>query len=316
MQDYADKQRRESPEHLIGYVVQRVRNHVLWDSLLIVFPPFLAISYISLFLYRTAWLATFGLSLISLGALAAALLAAVLRYRPLVPSLPAAARLVDEKAEAMDRFVTLATLGPTPSSEPLVNRLHREATAFLGRIEIRRDFPYRIKQSFYWSVAGSILALLLFHLLMIHSTAPGVSPQKRLRELTEQMAQRPHLSELARRLRSLTIKLDDPAVSPQDKQALVQEMQQEVQEQQKEEQQKDNKDLLSDTSSTLKSLEQQSGGSEQQEQKKDGVGKQTEEGQGEGKQSSGTGGESKGDLTAQANKDLQEGKSSQGDPQG
>lgn len=312
-----ENQRRESPEQLVNRVLHSLRNHVLWDALLTVCPLLVGAIYISVSLYRTALLDMPGVVLILLAASAGSLSAMFLRFRPLVPSRHAAARLVDEKAQAKDRFMTLATLDATPSSELLLNRLRRETTAFIGRIEVRRDFPYQIKHSFYWSLAVSVLTLLLFHIFLGEFfTTPTVSPQKRLRELAEQMARRPPLSELGRHLQSLTAKLEDPALSPQDKQTLVQETRREVEQQQKNERQTDNKDLLSDASSTLKSLEQQSGGSQQQEQTNKGDGKQAEEGQGEGKQSSADGGDSKGDLRAQANKDLQEGKSAQGNPQG
>jgi hypothetical protein len=212
--------------------------------------------------------------------------------------------------------MTLATLAPIPSSEILVSRVRREAASLSDRIEVQRDFPYEVKKSFYGSVILSFLALLLFQIAFLKFyTAPALSPRQRLTQLAEQMAQTPHLSELARQLRDLIVKLDEPTVSREEKQTLVQETRQEVEEQQKKEQQTENKDLLSDASSTLKSLEQESGAS-QQDKRDSGAGEKTEQGQGEGKQSAGEGNESKAELSAQANKDSQGGKSAQGNPQG
>ena len=36
----------------------------------------------------------------------------------------------------------------------MLARLRREAMGLLSRVEIRRDFPYRPKRSFYWSMIG------------------------------------------------------------------------------------------------------------------------------------------------------------------
>ena len=233
--------------------------------------------------------------------------------------MPAAARLVDDKAEAKDRFITLTTVESSPSSEAMLARLRREAMAMLSRVEIRRDFPYRLKRPFYWSTIGSVAVILLVHLLLNGTlTKPGVSPQQRIRELSEQMMQRPPLAEIARGLQSLADKLDDPQVQSEEKQSSIQEMQKQIEVQQEKEKGQDNQDLLSDASSTLKTLEQ-AGGEGQQEQQKEGGGVQSnasQEGQGEGKQSEAGGGDTKGELSAQLNPEMKNGKSTQGDPQG
>ncbi len=317
MRATAQNDAHQLPEQLVHQVWQSLRNHTLLDALLIVCPLLLTFVYILLSLYRTALLDALTLSLFSMAVLVAAISTIYLRFRPFIPSRPTAARLVDEKAQAQDRFMTLATLGPTPYSEIFVSRIRREAASLTGRIEVRRDFPYQFKRSFYRSVSISVLVLLLFQIsLSRFYTSSALSPQKRLSHLAEQIAQTPHLSELARRLKDLTVKLDDPAVSREEKKTLIQETRQEVEEQQKREQQTESKDLLSDASSTLKSLEQESGASQQQDQKDSAGGEKAQQGQNETKQSSGSGKDSKGELSAQANKDLQGGKSAQGNPQG
>jgi hypothetical protein len=227
---------------------------------------------------------------------------------------------VDDKAEAKDRFITLTTVDSSPSSEAMLGRLRREAMGLLNRVEMRRDFPYRLNRSFYWSLIGSLVVIVLFHLLFNGPlTRSGVPPQQRIRALAELMAQRPPLAEIARGLQSLAAKLDDPQVARQEKQSLIQEIQKQVEEQQKKEEQQDNKDLLSEASSTLKSLEQEPGGENQQEQQKEAGGVQSnasQEGRGEGKQGQGSGGDTKGEVSAQLNPEMKDGKSTQGDPQG
>ncbi|MCE3241636.1 MAG: hypothetical protein K0Q83_2143, partial [Deltaproteobacteria bacterium] len=151
MHGYVGKQEYGSPEDLVHRLVRHLRNHVVWDSLLTFSPPVLALLYLLALLYREAWIAALTLLLLVLAVIVIGLLAVVLRIRPRVPSMPAAARLVDDKAEAKDRFVTLATVELSPSSEAMLARLRREAMGMLSRVEIRRDFPYQLKRPFYWS---------------------------------------------------------------------------------------------------------------------------------------------------------------------
>src|SRR5688572_10813230 len=320
MQRYVGKQEYRSPEDFVHRLVRHLRNHVVWDSLLTFSPPVLALLYLLAVVYRGAWIPALPLLLLALAVIVIGLLAVILRIRPRVLSMPAAARLVDDKAEAKDRFVTLATVVLSPSSEAMLARLRREAMGMLSRVEIRRDFPYQLKRSFYWSTIGSLAVILLFHLLVNSSfTKSGVSPRQRIRDLAEQMIHRPPLAEIARGLQSLADKLDNLQVASEEKQSLIDEMQEQIERQQDREQEQDNQNLLSDASSTLKSLEQETGGGGQQEQKKDGGGVQSnasQEGQGEGKTSQGGGGDSKGELSAQLNPDMKDGKSAQGDPQG
>ena len=318
MQGYVGKQENGSPEDFVGRLARHLRNQVVWDSLLTLSPPLLAVLYLVAILYRASWIPALPLLLPASAIIVIGLLAVIFRFRPRLPSMPAAARLMDEKATAKDRFITLTTVKSSPSSEAMLVRLRREAMGLLGRVEIRRDFPYRLKPPFYWSTIGSVAIILLVHLLLNGTLMKsGVSPQQRIRDLAEQMAQRPPLAEIARGLQSLADKLDDLQVASEEKQSSIQEMQKQIELQQDQEKEQDNQDLLSDASSTLKSLEQ-AGGESQQEQQKEGGGVQSnasQEGQGEGKQSQGGSGETKGELSAQLNAEMKDGKSAQGDPQ-
>jgi len=320
MRGYVGKQEYGSPEDFVHRLVRHLRNHVVSDSLLTFSPPVLAVLYLLSVVYREAWIPALPLLLLALAVIVIGLLAVILGIRPRVLSMPAAARLVDDKAEAKDRFVTLATVELSPSSEAMLARLRREAMGMLSRVEIRRDFPYQLKRPFYWSTIGSLAVILLFHLLVNSSfTKSGVSPQQRIRDLAEQMTHRPPLAEIARGLQSLADKLDNLQVASEEKQSLIDEMQEQIERQQDREHDQDNQNLLSDASSTLKSLEQETGGGSQQEQKKDGGGVQSsasQEGQGEGKTSQGGGGDSKGELSAQLSPEMKDGKSAQGDHQG
>jgi hypothetical protein len=311
----ADAQNRESPEQRVGRLVAQLRNHALWDSLLIFSPPLLVAIYLAVYLYRGAWIAPIAFLLLSGAVIGVGLLAVVVRTRPLIPSVRSAARLVDERTKAKDRFLTLATIDVALWPAALVGRLRGEAATLLERIDFRREFPYRIKRSFYWSFLVSLIAAALFHLSMplMGSTRRQAPAYEKLSELAEKMAQRPHLSVLAHDLRTLAMKLEQPNVAEQEKQMLIHKTLEQVERQQKKEEEKESRALLGETSSTLQGLEQQSARSQQKDAEKGGGAQSNpSQGQGEGKQSQG-GGDSKGELNAERSKDMQQGQGARGD---
>ena len=312
-----DPQNRESPEQRVGQLVAHLRNHALWDSLLIFSPPLLFAIYLAVYLYRGAWIAPITFLLLSGAMIGVGLLAVVVRTRPLLPSVRSVARLVDEKTKAKDRFLTLATIDVALWPAALVGRLRSEAATLLERIDFRREFPYRIKRSFYWSFLVSFIAAALFHLSMplMGSTRRQAPAYEKLSEIAEKMVQRPPLSVLAHDLRTLAMKLEHPNVAEQEKQTLIHKTLEQVERQQKKEEEKESRALLGEASSTLQGLEQQSARSQQKDAEKGSGGAQSnpsQEGQGEGKQSQG-GGDSKGELNAERSKDMQQGQGARGD---
>jgi hypothetical protein len=307
-------QNRAAPEQRVDRLVARLRNHALWDSLLIFSPPLLVAIYLALYLYRSAWIAPLTFFALSAAVIGVGVAAVLIRTRPLIPSVGSAARLVDEKAGAKDRFLTLATIDVTLWPAALVGRLRSEAAVLLERIDFRREFPYRMKRSFYWSFLVSLVAALLFHLSMplMGSTRRQALAYEKISELSEKMVQRPHLSGLAHDLQTLAAQLQQPSTSEQEKQALIHKNLEELERQQKQEKEEDSRTLLGEASSTLKGLEQQSARSQQKDSEKSGEGAQSQ-GQGEGKQSQGGGGNSKGELNAERSKDMQKGQGARGD---
>lgn len=253
MEAFFKSAKQAPPEHWLNRLLAQLRSHVLRDSILVFLPPLLAGFYVAGYLYRSGWIPQliFVASFLSVALLGLTAMAA--RYRPQRPSLRAAAYLMDEKTAAKDRFITLATIEPASCSTTFLSRLRHEASEILAHVELRRDFPYQFKTSFYKSLIGSISVVVLFHLFLPFlqaRTSPLSTPEK-LRALAEKMAERPLLTELARNLGSLATQLQDPTISRQDKQALVQETQKKVEEQQQREDQKDNRDLLGEAASTL-----------------------------------------------------------------
>ena len=312
-----DAQNPAAPEQRVDRLVARLRNHALWDSLLIFSPPMLVAIYLSLYLYLSAWIGPLTFCALTVAVIGVGGAVIVIRTRRLIPSAGFAARLVDEKAGAKDRFLTLATIDTTISPAALLGRLRTEAAGFLERIDFRREFPYRMKPSCYWSFLVSLIAALLFHLAMpLMGSARREPPAyAKISQLAEKMAQRPQLSALARDLQTLAVKLQRPTVSEQEKQTLIHKNLEEVEKQQKQEKEENSRNLLGEASSTLKGLEQQSGESQQNDSEKSGGGMRSafsEEKQGQGKQSSG-GGDSKGEPNAERGQEMQQGQSAQGD---
>jgi len=321
MQALSHLQGRPRPENLVHRLVAQLSRHALWDSMLIFVPPVLALVCIAAYLAQAAWVSQLTLIVIAGATAGIGVLAVMLRYRPMIPSISSAARLVDQRAGAMDRFLTLATIEAANSPASFIARLREETAGFGARVELKREFPYKIKRSAYWSLGVSLLAALLFYFLfplaqpIIHPL-PG---HQRLRELAEKMAQKPALTGLAKDLKALAAKLENPQLSQEEKQELIQEVEKKIDEQQKKEEQKDNRDLLGQAASAAKGMEkeQSAGGQDQQKDQQKGGGIQdnlSKEEQGENKQSKGGSGENKNDSSGQPNKDTQQGNSGQGNP--
>jgi hypothetical protein len=323
MPSFANPRGRVPPESLLKQVTAVLRNHALWDSLLIIGPPVLALIYGLVFLRRTAWIGdlTFVLTVSSITGLG--LFAVFLRVQPRIPSAVTAARLADEKSGAKDHFLTLSTIDPMTCQQSFLERLRREAAIFSERIELKRDFPYQPKRSSYGSVVAALVVVTF-----IYFVAPLAEPMlraapvhERIREIAEKMAERPKLKGIAEALNALAAKIEDPNAPQEEKQKLVQEIEKQIAEQQKQEQGKKDRELLDQAANQLGGAEQQqsAGGKDQQKDQQNGAGggiqsNLPQDNQGESKQSQGGSGESKGERTAELSQDMQQGKSAQGNP--
>ncbi len=313
---------RTRPEAVVLRLRARLGDHSLWDALLIFVPPVLASLCAAYFLAQGVWVSPMIASAIAVIAIGLGSLAVTLRHRKRIPNLPQAAQLVDQRAGAKDHFLTLATIDPESCAEPLLSRLRQDAGDLVGRVELKRDFPYRVKTPMYWSAGSSLFAVLLLYFLLPPAGAMlhPVLASQRLRELAEKMAQAPRLKELAEQLKTLAAKLEDAKIHPEEKQAAVQELEQKTKELQKKEHESKNRDLLSQAADELKGAEQQQSASGQEQQKNQSQGggnlqsNLPQEGQGEGKQSQGSGGDGQEKMSAQLSKDMGQGKSAGGNP--
>jgi hypothetical protein len=308
-------QNRESPELRVARLVARLRHHVLWDSLLIFSPPLLVTIYFIVYGYGAGWLEPVTLLLFGAAIVVAGLFAVVTRYRASIPSIDSAARLVDERTDAKDRFLTLATLEVSPQPMFFVARLRSEVAALLERIDFRREFPYRIKRSFGWSLSGSLLAAAIFYLSMplAESSLRQAPAYEHLHELADKLAQRPRLSETAQQLQILATKLQQPSVPEPEKRKLIQQALEQVESQREKEKEKENQDMLGKALSALQGLEEQSR-RQQKESAQHSSESTTADGEsGKSQQSEGNDGANKGERSAEQRSNVQKEKSARSD---
>lgn len=214
-----------SPERLAGRVAGRLRRHLWWDSLLVLFPPLFAVASLGFLPYGAAWEPSGALMGIAAVLAASAFAIGLWRARGAAASVGQAARLIDQKVAGQERFVTLATMDPSACSPFLVSRLRDEAADLARRLNLERDFPYRIKRSFFQSLILSLSAILLF--LLIPQIAPLLTsgtPGHELMRSARQLSRVPGFSELARKLEALAARLREPALTDAEKRALVREL--------------------------------------------------------------------------------------------
>jgi hypothetical protein len=221
------------PEKIIDGVRDRLATHALWQAVLFFLPPLIAFYYVIFFLHRFGWLDADEVMLAGAALLIVASLLAVGRSRSLAPSHRRVARLLDDRADGEDRFITLATIDPHVSSPALLSRLKLEAAFLHFRIEPKRDFPFRLRRSFLNSCIGSLIAILLFHALL--ELAPLLKFNRAesidLALLGEQLAEFPGLNKLSENLKALAARLQDPALSNEEKRSLIEELRKQVNEQ-------------------------------------------------------------------------------------
>jgi hypothetical protein len=248
------------PEKIVDGVRDRLATHALWQAVLFFLPPLLAFYYVIFFLHRFGWLDADEVLLAGAAFLVVASILAVGRFRSLAPSRQFAARLIDYRAEGKDRFVTLATIDSLASPPALLSRLKAEAASLQSRIEFKRDFPFRLRRSFLDSCIGSLIAILIFHLLL--QLAPLLKSNSGesidLTILSRQLAQFPGLEKLAESLKMLAARLEDSALSNEEKRSLIEELRKRVNEQLAGAEQGSGRgeDLLRQTSNRLSGMEE------------------------------------------------------------
>ena len=302
---------RAAPEKAVELVSGRLKRHRLWDFALALLPPLAGVFYLPFFFHSMGVIEWQTALLLTAGVFALGLLA--LTGAQARRGLPArwVARLIDERVAGKERFLTLATIDPARYPASLHERLRAESAGLLQRLNLKLQFPYRIKRSFWGSVFSCIVLLLLFHLFFyLHSASAPASAAQQLQALARDLRQNPRLAPLANNLESLLRQLQDPRLKPEEKQSMIEQMRQQIAEQKTAPKQEDTatKDWLQRTEEALKGLEK---GTQGQEKGEGGGGISTnleQKGAGEGKESKGSGGQGQGEQTVMSQQERQDGK--------
>ncbi|MBI2361539.1 MAG: hypothetical protein HYV04_21960 [Deltaproteobacteria bacterium] len=215
-----------APEKLLHRLLGRLKRHALYDSVFFLLPPLLVLFLLANSLYRAAFLGYEMAAAAGAAAVGVAVLAGALRRRPRPLSLSFAARLVDARVQAQERFVTLATIDRRSAASSLLDRLRGEASGLLRRIDLSRDFPYRLKRSFAASAIASLIAFILFHVFfdLWLFLSPEARTRSELRMLARELAQAPGLSDLARSLRTLADEIKKRGAETPGERAKVEEL--------------------------------------------------------------------------------------------
>ncbi len=196
------------PENLVSDLHRRLRWHGFWDCLLIISPPFLAIYYLVFKFLIAGWI-TMEVTVFTLAASLGLLLGLVVSFGWVHLSMASIARLIDDRLKAKDRFLTLTTIDPTVYPSSLILHLRREATRFLDRINLKRDFPYRFGSFFFASLVGSLVVVLLFYIFLQISfyNSSQAASIKELSVLARQLSKVPPSAELGNSLNELAARI-------------------------------------------------------------------------------------------------------------
>jgi hypothetical protein len=279
---------KQEPEKTVAELARRLRRQKFWDMFLVVFPPLLAASYVGISIFYAGLLTPFGLLVVIGGTLAAASAYLFFRRRGTIFSPRSAAALLDVKARAQERFITLATVEPA-AAPAFYGRLRKESAGLLDRVDLRGDFPYRVKRSFMGSMVASLLLILAFHVLfhLVFLASPAASPSTELSRAARELSHEPRFTELARRIETLLAKIERGGLSEQEKAAVIEELVKKIEEEKKQDQ--TGSDFLDRAEKALRGLEK---GEQERREDAKGGGATTnlpEEGEGKGKSKRGSG---------------------------
>jgi len=202
------------PERLVYDLHRRLRRHGLWDGLLKFSPPLFAISYLVFAFFMAGWIAG-EVTVFTLAASLGVLLGLVLHFGWINLSAASVARLIDDRVDGKDRFVTLTTIDSNLYPSYLFHRLHREATGFVNRISLKRDFPYGFRRSLLAPLIGSIIFVLLSHIFLQTNlySSPQATSINELTALARELSQTPRLAELGRSLNDLESRIREQGLS-------------------------------------------------------------------------------------------------------
>jgi len=220
------------PERLVNDLHRRLWRHGLWDGLLKFAPPLLAFSYLVFTFFMAGWIAG-EVTVFTLAAALGIILGLFLHVGWTNLSAASVARLIDDRVDGKDRFVTLTTIDPTLYPSFLIHRLRREATGFLDRINLKRDFPYRFRRSFFASLIGSLVFVLLSYIFLQTNlySSPQATSIKELSALARELSQSPRFAELGHSLNDLESRIREQGLLDAGNEDLVQKLLRQIRQQ-------------------------------------------------------------------------------------
>lgn len=188
------------PERCLDHLGRRLNRHRLWNCLLAVFPPLLLLAYTVAVLFLFNWVG-FGVLFFSTAALVGVGLAVVLHFKTILPENEKLGQLIDQRVDGKEHFRTLATIDPARARPSVLAELRVQATRLLQRVNLKRDFPYRIKRGSVWSLVLSVLAIVMIHMLLANPvlSVPDAAALKQVPALAQQFARASGLHGLAER---------------------------------------------------------------------------------------------------------------------
>lgn len=220
------------PERVVNDLHRRLQRHGWWDCLLEFSPPLLAFSYLVLTFFMAGWIAG-EVTVFTLAASLGIILGLFLYFGWTNLSAASVARFIDDRVDGKDRFVTLTTIDPSLYPSFLIHRLRREATGFLDRINLKRDFPYRFRRSFFVSLIGSLVFVLLSHIFLETNlySSPQATSIKELSALARELSQSPRFAELGRSLNDLESRIREQGLLGAGNEDLVQKLLRQIRQQ-------------------------------------------------------------------------------------
>lgn len=180
----------------------------------------------------TAFSFSFLLVLIPLVLVGAFMGAALWRARK-VGEREAAAALLDEKTEGQERFLTLATLTQKEKDMPLFSLVQRQAEGKAAAFAMTREVPFQLDRRGLLSLLASVLCILALLFVPLSPPTwlflPQSEPEAMMADLEEiartllNQGKTPEEQVAGAQLLALAEELKNPALSPQEKDRLIEE---------------------------------------------------------------------------------------------
>ncbi|NIO09635.1 MAG: hypothetical protein GTO40_17175, partial [Deltaproteobacteria bacterium] len=188
--------------------------------------PLLFACFYTLYSFHTSGWITAEIAIFTLSGTVGILLALALRVGSEKLPLVEVAQFIDHRVRGKDRFVTLTTIDSSRFSTALLQRLRSEAARLLQRLDLRRDFPYRFRKSFFASMLVS-LALVGLSQVMLNLNVFRNSLNTSLAELSavaQELSQDPLAAELGHQLMELKSRIENKGLQDAGNEKMINEL--------------------------------------------------------------------------------------------